>query len=183
VNFLITEEGDEFKYQLNDETIVPLEIGACGNYGDRPSQLVDILNKLIKDQYQTLDNMFFVLNRNGVLRFTVVTALSEGFSFRLLPMSTRLMMLLGLYNTDPTSLDSKMLDSTHYYIDFPSAPMQCFGNILYLISSNSSIIGVNDESNGEYKLSIAYKYGELMIAACPMVSKKAGYWISCRGDD
>jgi hypothetical protein len=45
------------------------------------------------------------------------------------------------------------------------------------------VIGVNDSVNGEYKLSIAYKYGELIIPTCPMVSKKPGFWITCRGED
>jgi hypothetical protein len=61
--------------------------------------------------------------------------------------------------------------------------MLCFGNVLYLISSNSSVIGVNDSAKGEYKLSIAYKYGELIIPTCSMVSKKPGFFITCRDED
>jgi hypothetical protein len=61
--------------------------------------------------------------------------------------------------------------------------MLCFGNVLYLISNNNNVVGVNDSTSGEYKLSIAYKYGELIIPTCPMVSKKPGYWITCRGED
>jgi hypothetical protein len=98
-------------------------------------------------------------------------------------MDHRVQRLLGLYDVDPTTLSSKQSDATHHIMDFPCAPMLCFGNVLYLVSSNSSIIGVNDSTSGEYKLSIAYKYAELIIPACPMVSKRPGYWITCRSED
>jgi hypothetical protein len=55
--------------------------------------------------------------------------------------------------------------------------------VLYLVSSNSSIIGVNDSSSGEYKLSIAYKDAELMFPTAPMVSKRPWYLITCRAED
>jgi hypothetical protein len=98
-------------------------------------------------------------------------------------MSEKVKMLPGLYDVDSTAPVSQTYDATHKALTFTNAPMLCFGNVLYLISSNSSVIGVNDSANGEYKLSIAYKYGELIIPTCPMVSKKRGFWITCRGED
>jgi hypothetical protein len=61
--------------------------------------------------------------------------------------------------------------------------MLCFGNVFYLILNNNNVVVVNDSTNGEYRLSIAYKYGELIISTIPMVSKKPGYWVTCRSED
>jgi hypothetical protein len=162
----------------------PIEIvlGACGNYGDRPNQLVDMLNKLVKDQ--SIEGVEFKLNILGIIDLVLaIPTATPDATFQLQPMKPRVQMLLGLYDIAPTKLVCQTYDATHKVIQFPNAPMLCFGNVLYLISNNNNVVGVNDSTNGEYRLSIAYKYGELIIPTCPMVSKKPGYWITCRAED
>jgi hypothetical protein len=184
-NFALTEKDDKFSWVdgiAENYEISWIELGPNGNYGDRPTQLVDAVNKLIKAK--KIQNVVFQLNVLGTLRFVITTLQGTLIDqYRLLPMSNRVRMLLGLYDKDPTTLISQSISQTEYAIDFPSAPMLWLGNVLYLISSNSRIVGVNDSKNGEYKLSIAYKYGEIMVPGCPMVSKKPGYWITCRSED
>jgi hypothetical protein len=61
-------------------------------------------------------------------------------------------MLLGLYNMDPEDLICQTYDATHKAITFPNAPMLCVGNVLYLISNNNNVVGINNSTSREYKL-------------------------------
>jgi hypothetical protein len=69
-----------------------------------------------------------------------------------------------------------------YEIEFPSAPLSCLGNIMYLISKHVNVLGAND-NDSDLKLSIAYKYGDILHPGVPVISRREGYWIYCLPED
>jgi hypothetical protein len=182
---LITEREDALEWQeiRPSETIERrLELGVCGSYGDRITQLVKILNERLVAQQ--IINTEFRINPGGTLRLVILRPVDQTYQIKLKPMSSRVGILLGYYDADLETLDSSLIDPTHVGFDFPAAPMMCFGNVLYLVSNtSSSVIGVNHSKNGEYKLAVAYKYSDILVSTCPMVSKIPGYWNSCRAED
>jgi hypothetical protein len=105
--------------------------------------------------------------------------------------------LLGCY--DSNWLEKQAYIITHVnFVTFDSIPLECLGNILYLVSKNVNLVGVNikppdiveadlkpyqQRQVQETKMSLAYKYGEVLVAGCPCISKKPGYWINCRLED
>jgi hypothetical protein len=68
-NFVLTEPDDEISFILSSAPgqIISIKLGASGNYGDRPKRLIDILNKLVKDQ--SIDGVEFKLNSLGTIDF------------------------------------------------------------------------------------------------------------------
>jgi hypothetical protein len=123
-NFVITKPDDSITLVISSAPRQPIAIvlGACGNYGDRQKQLVDMLNKLVKDQ--SIKGVEFKLNIIGIIY--LVLAIPTGTpdaTFQLQPMKPRVQMLLGLYDIHPTTLVCQTYDATHKVIQFPNAPM------------------------------------------------------------
>jgi hypothetical protein len=102
--------------------------------------------------------------------------------FKILEVSHRAALLLGLYHCKFRKLKSVSDENGIYEMILPSAPLTCLGNILYLTSKHANAIGAND-FNSDLKLSIAYKYGDILYPSIPCVSRREGYWIYCLSED
>jgi hypothetical protein len=127
---MITKPDDSVTIIISSAPGQPIEImlGECGNYRDRPKQLVDMLNKLMKDQ--SIEGVEFKLNILGTIDLVLaISAASPDATFQLQPMNHRVQMIIWLYDMNPTTLVFRTYDATHKVIQFPNAPMLCFGNV------------------------------------------------------
>jgi hypothetical protein len=75
-----------------------------------------------------------------------------------------------------------VLNLHHYMIIAGSLPMYNYGNILYLMSRNATITGVN-KNGRELYLSIVYKYNDIIYPGCPLISNEHGQWVSIQSSD
>jgi hypothetical protein len=81
-------------------------------------------------------------------------------------MSHRVALLIGAFN-DTLPIISSFFNNDYNKV-IGSIPMLNYGNILYLMSRNESISGVN-KNGRELYLSIAYKYNEIIYPGCPLI--------------
>jgi hypothetical protein len=175
-NFLLTKNDDKLSLLIQDENVTPLNIffPDCSNW----ENLEFLLNKLLENSPQDF-NLKFTKNQ------TWTFSLSCNFEFKITEVSHRVSLLLGLYHCEITSqkpLEAVCQQNETYRIEFPSVPLVCFGNIMYLMSKHVNAVGAND-SETDLKLSIAYKYGDFLYPAIPCVSRREGYWIYCLPED
>jgi len=94
----------------------------------------------------------------------IVISSSEG-SVRISDASHRVKMLLGLYHTELPLEGSGLV--------CPSAPYQCYGNVLYLLAHHGAPVGFIRSKNKEEYNCIVYKSFEFLYKGLP---------IKCRHD-
>ena len=105
------------------------------------------------------------MNDHGTLKFTYSS------EFSIVDASHRVKLLLGLYHST-LPLNSEF-DDTYWRVDAKSVPLTCYGNVLYLRSKISSVVGFSNNDSVSY-ISLCYHIYEILIPNVPIITRVPG---------
>jgi hypothetical protein len=163
-NINLTTDKDYVEFIFQQSQNVPHRFYFPNKSDYNIDRLVDDLNEIATGYFE------FTLNDNGTLKIT------GDFIFRFTYISPRVALIFGATG-DYSPSNTYMIE-----YDMPIKPILSLGNILYLTSNNTSIVGVNKDGN-ELMMNLAYKYSGVIFNGFPLVSKRKGPWINCKTSD
>ena len=122
----------------------------------------------------------FVLSASYTALGTI--RLTGSQAFRIIRMSHRVSLLMGLYD-HVLPIQSTQLDpNTHAAPSAAAYPQLCYGNVLYLMAKTQGLSATNARGKPEVH-SIVYKSIELLYPGFPVVCRTPGNYMGCSVDD